>query len=143
MKTIVKKAGKTTADEARQIAKQIGRELVEIPKQAGKQLAGVETLSGSSSKQPHPSDKSNSSTPIAEPEEKKKLDYLEKELEELKKKRKLLEQQKKLAEESEKKKKEAMPVSPSIQEPTTKPKRGLFAVKKKQGTREMGKRPSG
>ena len=55
-------------------------------------------------------------------------------------KKELLKQQQKLAEESAK---EEEPAPPPLQEPTSKPKRGLFSIKKKQGTRELGRRPSG
>jgi len=76
-------------------------------------------------------------------DENRKLDYLEKELEELRRKNETKTNQDKLSEKSVSQEKPTL----ILQEPTTKRKKGLFGVKaqaqKKQGTREMGKQVSG
>lgn len=76
--------------------------------------------------------------------EKSRLDYLQRELEELKRKRLYEAQQKAAMEVQQRREADAQRSLPPLVEPVSKPKRGMMnPSKKKQGTKEMMKTPSG
>lgn len=135
----VKKGKAKAAEIAKKTARQVGEELIEIPKQTIKEAVGnknsrispvVEAMQLTTGEEEL---KGNSNTDVPG----KKLDYLEKELEELKKKRELEEEQKKLSEQQEIIRKEEKPKP--LLEPPVKKKMGLpiFGKKKAKGTGEL------
>ena len=136
----VKRGKKKAGEVARKTARQIGEELVEIPKQTVREALGTKKTQESSAiveamQQKTEEEGLRGSQSTDEPV--KKLDYLEKELEELKKKRELEEEQKKLSEQQEIIGKEEKPKP--LLEPPKKKKMGLpvFGKKKTKGTGEM------
>lgn len=136
---IVKNAGKKTVQAAVSVAKQIGQEVGEIPKEAAKQVMGTQVSPIVEEMQ-----QGGTSAPVnpaqLKPQEKVRLDYLEKELQEEVRKNKLAEQQRLEALRAA----PPPPSNPPLVEPATRPKRGmLFGIKGKQGTKEVMKPPSG
>ncbi len=145
---IFKQAGKTTADIARQAARQVVREPYELLKSGSSQVLKNEN------KPPldpvsQTSDKIPELTPeeIAKKEkaERDRLKELEEELRRMRGKRE--EKEEAWGKDVEEKLKAQTPQPEAAQpalEPTTKPKRGMIGVvAKKQGTKEMGKQISG
>ena len=95
MKRVAKKIGKTAADTAKAVAKQVTHEIIKIPKEAGKELAGVKTAQSSDKPSVVVEAMQSGVTEDVSPEEleKKKIEgikrvqRLEKEIEEQRKKR--------------------------------------------------------
>jgi len=148
---LIRGAKQQAIDVARQIAEQTAQELLEIPKKAPAQAMGMETLGASTTPQsmkPKTNVQTNAPS-LAEQvtkEDKRKLDYLERELDALRRKKKLEEEQKRQFEQMQMS--QAQPSKNQLVEPTTRPKRGFLggirqAIKQKQGTQEMAKGPSG
>ncbi len=146
---IIKKVGRSAADTARTIAKQMAREPHELLKTASAQVSkdssiqeppqqNIQDVIGIKSEELS-TDEEKKITDLA----RKRLKELEEELKQVRLKRseqsqKWSEQQEALMQTQEKTSEKP------ILEPTTKPKRGQLSVaKKKQGTREMGKQISG
>ena len=139
IKKHLKKGKKKAAEVARETAKQIGSELVEIPKQTAREALGTKKTQDSSvileamklKTKEDLLDKDGRST------KPKKLDYLEKELEELKKKGEMEEMQRQQILKKNEVKKEP---SPFI-EPPAKKKKGLpiFGKKTPKGSGEIMK----
>lgn len=139
IKQHIKKGRDKAAEVAKKTARQVGEELIEIPKQTIKEAVGnknsrispvVEAMQLTTGEEEL---KGSSSTDVPG----KKLDYLEKELEELKKKRELEEEQKRLSEQQEITGKEEKPKP--LLEPPAKKKMGLpiFGKKKAKGSGEL------
>ncbi|KKQ25908.1 MAG: hypothetical protein US62_C0042G0008 [Candidatus Woesebacteria bacterium GW2011_GWA1_37_8] len=142
MKQAIKSAGDKARAAAAQTTKQIAQELLEIPKQAGAEAVGVKTPGTFPDVLEKPA---QSQTPTydpnkKEPEDQNRLDYLERELEDLKRKREL-EKQQKAYEETEVKKREDEENQKRMQAIISPPKRKLrmpsFGQKKSKGTGEM------
>jgi len=146
---IIKKVGRSAAETARVMAKQMAREPHELLKTASAQVSKDSSIQ----EPPQQNDQDITGLKAEElstDEEKKikdqtrrRLIELEEELKQVRMKRK--EQSEKWSQEQEKiMQKQEIPSEKPLIEPTTKPKRGqLGAAKKKQGTREMGKQVSG
>jgi hypothetical protein len=140
-KTILSQTGRQLKNIAKQTLKDVGREIIEIPKQTGKQMIGVKSDSSKLSGADF-AGKSNALLPsqheVVE-SDKRKLDYLEKELAKLKQteeQKDLQAAQIELAGQEEVNEK-------VLVEPSTKQKRGQALIKGKQGTKEIGKKVSG
>lgn len=140
MKQVIKTAGDKAKQAAATTAKQIAQEFIEIPKQAAQEAVGVKAAVS-----PNPSEQNvNSGLQAYDPnkkqeEVKQRLDYLEKELEELKRKREMekeqaqyAEMQRQKQEEEERQKKMAEILAP----PKKKLRMPGFGQKKTKGTGE-------
>lgn len=141
MAGLITKTQKTAKDMARAAARRTQFELNEYAKDVARQTIGQNESA--------PKNKENLTVPTPPIDKNKmaneeigKLDYLEKELEKLRQEKKIQAQKEVYMEEMQKEENDKKQTI-IIPEPTSKPKRGLFGVKKKQGTKEMGKHASG
>jgi len=142
---IIKQAGKTTADIARQAARQVAREPVELLKSGSSQVMQNENT--------NIQDPINLTSDKLPPEEiakkeKEARDRIQELEEELRRMRGKREENKEAWVKEQEEKLKAQTSQPAaaqpMVEPTTKPKRGMMGeIAKKQGTKEMGKQISG
>ncbi|KKR30783.1 hypothetical protein A2715_02110 [Candidatus Woesebacteria bacterium RIFCSPHIGHO2_01_FULL_39_32] len=148
---IIKKAGKTTADIAKQIAKQVALEPIEILKSAGSQVTGREkpgemsvmqqVMTGNGKVQ----EISAIEKAQEEAQTKRRIEELEQELKKLRGEREEKQQsyEQKVMGEMKQGQQEPQAETPLV-EPVTRRKRGMMGpAQKKQGTKEMGKMVSG
>ncbi len=147
---LLKKTGQSAADTARKVAKQFAQEPAELLKSASIQVTGQET-DNSDIIQKIVTGNGEVKT-VSEVEEikmetrrRKRITELEEEIKKIGLERKKKEEEwAHMQQEEMEKVKTPMTPSQVIIEPTTKPKRGMLGtVKKKQGTQEMQKNPSG
>jgi hypothetical protein len=147
------KTKKATSDIAKKVRKTAKEEIFEFKKSVASQITGTNEQ-GNAQQQ-------NQVSPVVEAmqqgvvpvtdsqhenihnEEKRKLDYLQKELEDLRRKRIWEAEQKQMAALQQQQQQNENKLLKPLDIPTSRPKRGLFSSKKKQGTKEMGKQISG
>jgi hypothetical protein len=139
IKKHAKKGKRIAIEAAKTIIKPVGEELVEIPKQTVKEVVGREDTGASPFVEAMQQKTEEKELKITQDGNvpKKKLDYLEKELDELKGRREHEKQKEKLALKKEMLEKDEKHKPPL--EPSTKKKRGLhiFGKKKTKGTGEI------
>lgn len=146
---ILKKTKRAAVDEARQIAKQVGREPTEFLAHTKSQALGLETHPKLDEQIVAGSGKIVAPTSTEEEEIKvrarKRLNELEEELNIIRQDRKVKE--KEWQDTQAEKMQQNLPKTDeykTLVQPTTKPRRGFLGlIKQKQGTKEMGKGPSG
>ena len=152
MSNIFRQTGKTTADIAKQVARQVAREPVEILKSAGSQVTGREKPGEMSVMQQVMTGdgKVQEITPKdivqEEASTKRRLEELEQEIMKLRAQRREGAQAyvQQVGEQMGQGQAQEKVQQEPLAEPTSRPKRGMMGpVKKKQGTREMGKQISG
>jgi hypothetical protein len=149
MSDAAKKVKSKARDAARRMAKQMGEEPVEFIRSARSQVVpqkeDSEDLIGQIVKPLGEDEISQHEKESLEKKARQRIEELEAEIAEMRKKRE--EQEASWAQSQEEKMKSKKEESPEpLREPTTRPKRGMVLGglrKKKQGTREIGKRPSG
>lgn len=150
-----KKTGDSAKAAAQRMAKTVKEETEQFAKSASDQVTGNEPQNINTDQ--------NQVSPIVEAmqqgtqqvsdsqhqgihsQEKRRLDYLQKELEELRRRKKLEEEQSKTAEEKASAQEEVRPLPPLV-EPNAKPKRGggrMTMVQKKQRKTEIGRSAKG
>lgn len=145
MKQAIKSVGSQAKQAAAQTVKQIGQELWEIPKQAAAEAVGVKSPGMAKLGTENTSTVSTPAFGVPKPDSEvaQRLDYLEKELEELKKKREmekqqeeygLVQQQKQEEEEKQKRMQEIM------EPPKKKLRMPSFGNKRPKGTGELPKK---
>ena len=147
-----KKTVNKTQDLAKRAVKIARQEVVELGKSTKAQLTGVDVQQESQispvveAMKQGTQEVSESAHEGIHAEEKRKLTYLQDELELLRRKNKQEEEQKKIAQKQVKVQGENMPALVPLSEPVSKPKRGLPSAGTKQkqgGTHELVKPPSG
>lgn len=144
MNKITLKVKKKARDEAREIAKKVSEEILEIPKGVVKETVGKESSPDTSVSEAMKQKTQGTDIPIEfskyKSEKKKKLDYLEKELEELKRKKITQEKQEMISQSQlEERKEQENEAEITLIEPQTKRKVGLpFFGKGKQKTKGTG-----
>ena len=139
IKRHIKKGSSKAMEAAKIAARQVGKELLEIPKQTVKEAVGKKDsgISPVVEAMQLKTEKGEPEMAQSKDDSEKKLDYLEKELEELRRKREHEEYQKGLSEKQEALEKGKRPQI--FKEPQAKKKMGLpsFGKKKTKGTGEL------
>ena len=147
-----KKSGDATKVAAQRLAKTVKEETEQFAKSASSQITGNESQTYNSNNQQSPivevmqqgtQSVSDTQHQGIHRDEKKRLDYLQKELEELRKKKKLEEEQKQMMQQRAQEQEEKTP--PPLVEPTTRHKRGgrMSVVERKQRKTEIGRSAKG
>lgn len=148
MSNVIKRTGKATRDIAKQSAKKVAHEPFEVLKSAASQATGVKTgednnmIAQAMTGDGKVEEISEIEEKQLESQQRRRLNELEGELAKLRHEREAKRQEWENTQEQ-------MMAPPAqeeeiLVEPTTRPKVGMMNPhKKKQGTREMGKRPSG